>query len=279
MIRKKSIELAFVRSRSPLPTVEVNRDILDSRVPEITSHEVAQAALARYAAEHPDVTATIYTYETMSVNFHERCWSEFLIVAGTEPVLQSLYRAYEALNNVPVKYSDQISPSNASIGYHLQDGRIWEIEEQGVWFSKSVEEIESDAAELKRLRFEREQTAWLESARSEAALSVSDEKRSTPYAEFSEEVILDTDSTTHESADDFSEDEHEQEGQRTSHARRFRSARSDATIGSIRSTIEKLFGLPEGSVQLCGPDKVPLRSDARVRTLRRRWNYDLSDHN
>lgn len=279
MIRKKSIEFAFVRSRSPLPTVEVNRDILDSREPEITSHEVAQEALARYAAAHPDVTATIYTYETMSVNFHEPCCSEFLIVAGPEALLQSLYSAYEALSNVPVRYSDQISPSNASIGYHLQDGRLWEIEEQGVWFSKSVEEIESDAADMTRLRFEREQMAWLETVRSEATLSVSDEKSSTPNAEFSEDIILDLDSTTEGSTDYFSEVESEQEGQRTSHARRFRSARSDATIGSIRSTIEKLFGLPEGSVQLCGPDKVPLRSDARIKTLRRRWNYDLSDHN
>lgn len=279
MIRRKSVELAFVRSRDPLPTVEVNRDILDSRVPEITSHEVAQAALARYAAEHPDVTATVYTYETMSVNFHENCWSEFLLVAGPEAVLQSLYSAYEALSDVPVRYSDSISPSGASIGYHLQDGRLWEVEEQGVWLSKSVEEVETDAARLARLRFEKEQVAWLENSRKIEAISVPDETLSTPHFDFSPDVILDADSTTDVSDEHFSSDEPEQEGHRTSHARRFRSARSDATIGSIRSTIEKLFGLPEGSVQLCGPDKAPLRSDARIRTLRRRWNFDLSDNN
>lgn len=52
---------------------------------------------------------------------------------------------------------------------------------------------------------------------------------------------------------------------------RVRAARSSARVDTIRTTIEQLFGLPEGSVALCGPDGRALRGDARIATLRNRW--------
>lgn len=58
---------------------------------------------------------------------------------------------------------------------------------------------------------------------------------------------------------------------RDSTAARIRAARSDASVGSIRKDIEEVYGLPEGSVVLCGPDKNALRSDATIATLRKRW--------
>jgi hypothetical protein len=58
---------------------------------------------------------------------------------------------------------------------------------------------------------------------------------------------------------------------RLSQPSRFRAARADATIVTIRRTIEEVFGLPEGSVALCGPDKRALRGDATIATLRKRW--------
>jgi hypothetical protein len=53
---------------------------------------------------------------------------------------------------------------------------------------------------------------------------------------------------------------------------RYRAARADASVGSIRRQIERVFGLPEGSVSLRGPDGKALRSDARIAILRRRWD-------
>lgn len=50
-----------------------------------------------------------------------------------------------------------------------------------------------------------------------------------------------------------------------------RAARADASVATIRRKLEKLFGLPEGSVALCGPDKKPLRGDTTIGTLRKRW--------
>lgn len=58
-----------------------------------------------------------------------------------------------------------------------------------------------------------------------------------------------------------------------SYPARIRKARSDTTVGVIREKIEELFGLPEGSVALCDPKAKPMRSDTRIETLRKRWNY------
>ena len=52
---------------------------------------------------------------------------------------------------------------------------------------------------------------------------------------------------------------------------RFRVARADASVETIRKKIETVFGLPEGSVALRGPDKKALRGDATIATLRKRW--------
>lgn len=58
---------------------------------------------------------------------------------------------------------------------------------------------------------------------------------------------------------------------RTSYATRYRTARADAKVGTIIRKIEEVFGIPEGAVKLCGPDGRPLRADARIATLRKRW--------
>lgn len=56
-------------------------------------------------------------------------------------------------------------------------------------------------------------------------------------------------------------------------ATRYRAARNDASIRSIKKTIEQVFGLPEGSVALLNPDGRKIRSNASVGTLRRNWDY------
>ena len=57
-------------------------------------------------------------------------------------------------------------------------------------------------------------------------------------------------------------------------AARTYKARSDASVGSIKSRIEEVFGLPEGSVALCAPDGKHIRSDAKIKTLRNRWGEE-----
>lgn len=257
MLRRKSSELNFVRSREPKPTVEVNRDLLDAMEPETSSYQIAQPALAACAKNHPDLVATVYTYETMSVNFHKPCWSEFLIVAGPQVALDALHQAYSAKPGLQVRYSDAIPPSEGIRAYHLEGGRLWEIEEEGMWFSKSTEEIAADAEELIRLR-----QSWAQ--------------QSLPAEEEVFELTA-TDPVSASVAEFEKESESEAQADIESHALRYRRARASASVGAIRRSIERVFGLPEGSVALCGPDRQPLRADARIATLRKRWNYDLAD--
>lgn len=52
---------------------------------------------------------------------------------------------------------------------------------------------------------------------------------------------------------------------------RYRAARGDARVGTIKRKIEEAFGLPSGSIVLIGPDGKSVRADALISTLRRRW--------
>lgn len=74
--------------------------------------------------------------------------------------------------------------------------------------------------------------------------------------------------------EELDEEEEEEITPRAKNKCRQRAARNDARVGSIKTKIETLFGLPEGSVILQGPNGQPLRADAFIRTLRARWGYD-----
>lgn len=53
--------------------------------------------------------------------------------------------------------------------------------------------------------------------------------------------------------------------------KRFKAAKSNASIKSIQTSIEKVFGLPRGSVQLITPEKRPAGLKSKVKSLRDLW--------
>lgn len=57
-------------------------------------------------------------------------------------------------------------------------------------------------------------------------------------------------------------------------AKRNNVLKSDASLKTAASVIEKLFGLPEGSVKLVKRDGRKMREDAMVGTLRNHWKED-----
>ena len=81
----------------------------------------------------------------------------------------------------------------------------------------------------------------------------------------------DSDDCEGDAVPESDEDEEDSRITRTSRPTRFRAARWDATIGTISKRIEEVFGLPEGSVALCGRNQKPLRRDELIATLRKRW--------
>lgn len=221
MQKLEAADLKFVRSKSPLPAVEVD---LDSIPEEQYGYDtIVSSALSEFAANHPKATATLHVFHGPSVNFHTQTWSAFFGVAGNEKLLDVLRRAFESAHISKVRFSDYIDPSTAVVEFHVQDAQLWRPYEAGVWYSD----------------------------------------RGEPEPLFAEAEVQ---------GDEVDALEEEREGPiRSSTPVRFRAARSDATVGAIRKAIEEAFGLPKGSVALCAPDKSPLRRDARISTLRKRW--------
>jgi hypothetical protein len=247
MIKRPISELHFVKSGDPKPTVEIQAESLEKQ--GLILGQLTSSALSRFAAKNPEYIATIYLYGTMSVNFHEQGWSEFLIVAGSEKVLKALGGAFVGLPGVKSRYSDYIAPSQGIPFFHLEDGLLWEPEDAATWYATSPEDQSNGKAEGTEL----------------AGIDEESENDDDLWGDVVSEAELEA-------------DEHEEQnetplvGRVPEEAARYRAARSDARVASIRQTIEQVFGLPEGSVALCGPDGRALRGDAFIRTLRRRWN-------
>lgn len=238
MSSRPTAELDFVQSNEPLATVEVD---IDSIPHEFCGYsDIVARGLERFAASARS-TATVYVFQTDSVNFHEQTYSAFFAVAGKGDALKLLYAAFESVAGLRVRYSDYTSSRSGVAQFHIQDGLVWQPEDDLSWYSYGIDPEAPLSAQT-------DVDAMAEEvAESEGA---DDEVEGSPQAE-----PLHSESSTAGIQSGV----------------RFRRARSDASVGAIKRSIETIFGLPAGSVKLCGPEGRPLRSDAEVRTLRKRW--------
>jgi len=268
MLKKSVRELNLVGGREPLPTIEIQADSVEEQ--GLYFGQIVTKALASFAAQNPSTVATIYSYGTMSMNFHEAAWCEFLIVAGNAKVLKALATAFASYPKVKSRYSDYIAPSDGRATYHVEGGRLWEVEDAFNWYSAdpSSEEDEHDAE------------ANTADEDDEDLIVVSDSDDDAEDVEEDEDHVEDDIDSEDDDDDDDDEDEDEDEednddassvSARAKRKGRLNVARADAKVSTIRREIEKVFGLPEGSVALCGPDKKRLKGNARIKTLRRRW--------
>lgn len=133
-----------------------------------------------------------------------------------------------------VRYSDYIDINQGAPKFHIENGEVWQPTDALTWHS-GPDESADEAKEI----------SW-----DDFDLENFDPNNSTDLTSIDAKIP------------------------KGSHGLRFRQARDDASIGSIRKKIEMVFGLPEGSVQICGPLGKILRSDAKIATLRTRWCYD-----
>ncbi len=251
MITRPESELHFQKSASPKPTVEVHLDSVDAQ--GVSFDGVITQALADYALHHPQTTATIYTHNGMSVNFHEAAWTVFLIVVGQEALLQTLGKAFASIAGVKSRFSDAITPSlqRHQTGYHIEDGKLWVPYEEGTWVS-------SEPSDQNLASEQGQSTTPAQPAHTGFDASVN------AWGSDLDDLPVDT-------ADEAQDTDEASSPKRVAQATRFRAARSDARVGGTRQEIERVFGLPAGSVTLLGPDGRPLRSDAFIGTLRSRW--------
>lgn len=246
MVTRTISELNFVKGRNPMPTVEIHAESLEAH--GLYLGQIVSKALTSFAEKNPRSVATVSLFGTMSVNFHEQSWSEFLIVAGDEKVLKALGTAFSGIPKVKSRYSDFIVPSEGRLAFHVQDGRLLEPEDAITWYSTQTESGNGQGVgEIVVLDGDIED---------DEELSIEEIDRSlVEHSESPESGDEPTLATSHVSK----------------RAGRLNAARSDARIATIRQKIEAVFGLPEGSVALCGPDGRALRGDAFIKTLRRRW--------
>lgn len=238
MLIRQSKDIKIVKTSNTLATIEIDIDSIPQELFGYT--KLFEKFLSKYAAEHTDIIATIYVYHTPSINFGRHSQSVFFGIAGDKKLLSVIENVFSSIAGLSVRLSDYIDPSKATKDFHIQDGYLWQPYETGSWIASEPE-------------FSREDMQLLEE--NENAEEDLDE-----LLEFDE-------------SEDFDETDAEiSESQgRISQPVRFRAARKDAKIGTIKKKIEEVFNLPEGSVSLCGPDKRSLRSDATIATLKRRW--------
>ena len=208
---------------------------IDSIPEKIFIDDLIYAALIKYSEKRPKLLATIYIYEAQSVNFHETTFSAFIGIAGPEKLLPVIFNAFEAIAGARFRYSDYIDIDQGMPKFHIENGEIWRPTDSITWHSGP-----SDAVD------EVEEITWDDIVHLEKFISNGA-----------------TDSTSVVS-----------KSPKGPAGLRFRQARADASIGSIRRKIEIVFGLPEGSVQICGPLGKILRADAKIATLRTRWGYE-----
>ena len=74
-----------------------------------------------------------------------------------------------------------------------------------------------------------------------------------------------------EIAADYGDEESDSGSTRNYSGTRFKVARSDASIKSIQASIEKVFGLPRGSVCLLTPENKKANSNSSIKKLRDKW--------
>ncbi len=53
---------------------------------------------------------------------------------------------------------------------------------------------------------------------------------------------------------------------------RYNQARSDGSVGALKRRMANDYGLPPGSVVIVGPDGCSIRADAKIGTVRSRYD-------
>ncbi|EOB4257281.1 hypothetical protein ACGLQQ_001191 [Vibrio vulnificus] len=251
-------ELHFIKSPNPIETVEVNIDSIPKKYGDYT--EALTEILDPLAKSDPDLRATVYVYQSPFANFMHSSSSVFIGVVGSKNALELILNGFQALSGVEARYGDSILIKQSTRRLHIEDGLVWHVGDDVTWFaSSSIDDIEDDIEEYDDdcdHSYEQDFSQYPSKTKIYEAgdlLKDSVNIEDSEIGKFGNTKELITSSSK-------------------AFYSRHRAVRSDARVGSIRATIEDVFGLPEGSVKLCDPEGNPLRADARIGTLRRRWD-------
>lgn len=131
MTSRREDELNIVKSRDPIPSVEVD---LDSIPDELCGYQdIVLSALKKIVTVNPKLHASIYVYESVSVNFGQPGYSVFFGFAGGEKPLLSLVTTFKKIEGVKVRASDFIETRKSVCQFHIEEGEVWYPQEVCVW--------------------------------------------------------------------------------------------------------------------------------------------------
>ncbi|NOH45031.1 hypothetical protein F0259_14615 [Vibrio cyclitrophicus] len=248
-------ELHFINSPKAVDTIEVDIDSLPTGYNNYI--DIIIETLRPLAESSPDLCATVYVQQALSVNFGHSGCSVFIGVIGSSNALALILNGFQSIPGIVARYGDSIFTKQSRRRLHIEDGLVWQQEDDATWFVPySIEDIEDTDDESDQYG-EQDFEYYPSQAKVYEAGDLL--KKTAAKAKDSE-------------IDDVVNPENLVAPHSKGIYTRSRAARSDAKVGSIRTTIEDVFGLPEGSVKLCGPEGKSLRSDTKIGTLRRRWD-------
>ena len=280
MITRSIDELKFRRSTKPLATVEVDIESLEEAGKDFP--DTLYESLTLFAQSDEECCASIYTYLTPSCNFREQTFSGFISVVGGSRILNVLYKSFRSIKGVNVKFSDYINTNESILEYHIENGLVWRPLEAYTWWADYEESEDLEfPIEKEEEKSSNEKPFRYRSARKDATVdSIKSQIESAFGLPQGSVALLSRDGSklkvnakigTLRQRWDYSGEEEEKSSNEKPF--RYRSARKDATVGSIKRQIESVFGLPEGSVALLSPDDSKLKANAKIGTLRQRWDY------
>lgn len=234
-------ELKLVKKITGMPSVEIDLASIPDGVKGLK--KALKLALPAVAAQKKSCRATLYYLKTSSVNFHRPTDSVFVGVAGNKKLLDIIYNLFNQPGADNVRDSDEISPKQAKRFLHLQDGNAWAPDGTGHWRSlEYVKPTASDKAGVTALQDDAPVDATQVAVVAPAADTSAELPEAAPELTAPAQ-ILPSDHTAHD----------------------------QDSIKATRTRIAKLTGLPEEAILLCGPDLIPLHSNVRISTLKKRW--------
>lgn len=247
-------DLHFINSAKAIDTVEVDLNSLPKGCHDYL--DIVIESLQPLAESSPDLRATVYVQQTPSVNFMRSGCSVFIGVLGNLNALELILDGFQSKKGVEVRYGDSIFTKKSRRRLHVEDGCVWQQEDDATWFVDSETDDSEVLSEWEDDDYQYTDEDYARYPSNAKVYEAGDLLKNKGKVDATElDVIVCTDDVT----------------QSRAIYTRQRAVRSDARVGSIRSTIEEVFGLPEGSVRLCNPEGQSLRADARIGTLRRRW--------
>ncbi|MFL9792812.1 hypothetical protein AB9R80_020735 [Vibrio cyclitrophicus] len=133
-------ELHFINSPKSVDTIEVDIDSLPKGYYDYI--DIVTETLRPLAQSSPDLRATIYVQQALSVNFGHSGCSIFIGVVGSPNALELILNGFQSIPGIGARYGDSIFTNQSRRRLHIEDGLVWQQEDDVTWFvASSIEGI------------------------------------------------------------------------------------------------------------------------------------------